>query len=625
MGGHGISVEFQQLLQLLLISIAPCLDAYVYNVCEAHVDHCLLSSHCPANSKCIKTGSTGTGGCYCQRGYCAVNAQCVLTKRPSGPPQAPSLNLSLWFLDEKEMLSATGGVQRPLMQLFSRGSSGTFFAEAQSMWRHLYSDIGRLGDKGLLYDTSWLLGSQYKLWPELDQAGTANTSLAQVFADAAGRGSDVLALAWRNYAHGTGGLREEEDFVARIQEASAAIHKAGSTNRAEAYVDGRINTLGSLHQKSLVVGIPKQLVAYLGGIDFCEDRWDVHGSNTTYPLATTPSGVARQKKAAALRNASGAGEPNNEKYRTGGWHDNEVRVSGPGAYDVAVNFANRWNEQACFLTDVYPVRQGPLKPIADLNVSDFGPANGTLAIQMLRTYGCQYAVRSGCYRSFAPKGETSVLAGLIKAIRAAKHFIYLEGQYFFFVQDIYDALRAALRHGLSHLIATVQYPEEDEGFSTIMWKAWYPLYQEFPDRVHFYYRLGGVYIHSKTKVIDDVYMMMGSANLNYRSTTGDAEMSAGIVDEATTISAEGFRVAKAAHDFRIVLWEDQTGIPQDVWRNTTVDDAVKLWDEVAAKPNARIAKFHWSWEGGPHNIPEYQAEFDNAAFLDEIDPDNRCQ
>jgi len=94
-------------------------------------------------------------------------------------------------------------------------------------------------------------------------------------------------------------------------------------------------------------------------------------------------------------------------------------------------------------------------------------------------------------------------------------------------------------------------------------------------------------------VIDDVYMMMGSANLNYRSATGDAELSLGMVDEEHTISKEGFTVSKAVRDFRTVLWEDQTGIPAEVWANTSVEDAVKMWDEVAAKPDGRIGKFHW--------------------------------
>jgi len=119
------------------------------------------------------------------------------------------------------------------MQLSSRGNSGTFFAEAQSMWRRLYHDIQDLQGEGVLYDTSWLLGSRYQLRPELDAAGTANTSLARVFAAAAVQGSEVLTLAWRNYAHGTGGLREEMDFLASIQAASATIRKAGGKNRAE--------------------------------------------------------------------------------------------------------------------------------------------------------------------------------------------------------------------------------------------------------------------------------------------------------------------------------------------------------------------------------------------------------
>ena len=47
-------------------------------------------------------------------------------------------------------------------------------------------------------------------------------------------------------------------------------------------------------------------------------------------------------------------------------------------------------------------------------------------VQVLRTYSCAYARSSGCYSSFAPRGETSVFQGLLKAVRAARHFIYIE-------------------------------------------------------------------------------------------------------------------------------------------------------------------------------------------------------
>ena len=157
------------MLLLALLERIVIGNAWPYNVCEAHVAHCFISSKCPERATCIKSGITGTGGCYCDRGYCAVDGRCVATPPPTGPARAPVLNLSRWFLNATEMLAATGGVQRPRMQLFSRGSSGTFFLEAQSMWRRLYDEVMGLQGDGVLYDTSWLLGSRFQLRPELDQ------------------------------------------------------------------------------------------------------------------------------------------------------------------------------------------------------------------------------------------------------------------------------------------------------------------------------------------------------------------------------------------------------------------------------------------------------------------------
>ena len=282
------------------------------------------------------------------------------------------------------MFASSGGFQRPLLQLSSLNNSITIFAEAQHMWAQFFDDIQALKGRGLLYDTQWLIGGRYQLRPEYDLAGKANTSIAQVWTEAAINGSDVLALAWRNYGHGYGGLKEEEGFIAAMQAANAIIRQRGGTNRAEAYVDARINELGSLHQKSIVVGIPNEtMAAYLGGIDFCESRWDVFGSNTSYPVASSPARKAWQAKMHALKMREGGGEPM-DKDPTPGWHDNEVRISGPGAFDVAANFANRWNEQSCYLTDIYPVRQGPLQPIPNPSLAEYttGAHKGTVAMHL---------------------------------------------------------------------------------------------------------------------------------------------------------------------------------------------------------------------------------------------------
>merc|ERR1712151_1492541 len=101
-------------------------------------------------------------------------------------------------------------------------------------------------------------------------------------------------------------------------------------------------------------------------------------------------------------------------------------------------------------------------------------------------------------------GEMSISKGLVKAIGAARHFLYIEDQYFFFHQETYDALRRALGNNVQHLILLIQYPQELPGLTTLLWKMWFPLYQEFPEKVHAFYRTGplgldpaGIYIHSK--------------------------------------------------------------------------------------------------------------------------------
>ena len=145
-------------------------------------------------------------------------------------------------------------------------------------------------------------------------------------------------------------------------------------------------------------------------VDFCESRWDVFGSNTSYPLATTADGRAWQQRMAALRKAaSGGGLAAGDT----GFHDTEVRLDGPAAYDVALNFAQRWNERSCDLTYL-PYLQKPPLPIPLPRLADFPPASGgTHDVQVLRTYSCAYARSSGCYASFAPAGETSVNAALL--------------------------------------------------------------------------------------------------------------------------------------------------------------------------------------------------------------------
>lgn len=188
------------------------------------------------------------------------------------------------------------------------------------------------------------------------------------------------------------------------------------------------------------------------------------------------------------------------------------------------------------------------------------------------------------------------------------------------------ALRDALRTRIAHLILLIQIPEEVPGSDTWLWNFWYPLYQEFPDQVHGFYRKGDVYIHSKTKVIDDVYSMVGSPNINYRSHTSDAELASAVVDEGEIVQTpDDLNVTKWARDWRLLLWESNTGVPMSEWERMTLDESIKKWYEVAAAENSRIGMFNFSYSGDSStNIPEYEAWSDNDIMREAIDPDGRC-
>ena len=73
-----------------------------------------------------------------------------------------------------------------------------------------------------------------------------------------------MALIWRNIPK-PARIAEVEAFIAQI---SAVRKNASAGNRVEAYMDGRIDPIGSHHQKSVIMRSPatgNRTVAYLGG------------------------------------------------------------------------------------------------------------------------------------------------------------------------------------------------------------------------------------------------------------------------------------------------------------------------------------------------------------------------
>jgi phosphatidylserine/phosphatidylglycerophosphate/cardiolipin synthase-like enzyme len=294
------------------------------------------------------------------------------------------------------------------------------------------------------------------------------------------------------------------------------------------------------HQKAVVVD---GQVAFVGGMDlttFSGDRWD------------TPAHPLR----AGLN-----------------WHDVQLRVEGEAVADVEANFRQRW-------TAVTGAADLPHRPPA------VDPRWHTAA-QVVRT------IPRGIY-SFAPRGEFGIYHAYLTAIARARRLIYLENQYLW-SPEIMDALTAALRRPRAepfrvvlvlpdhagdgrwdnnkHVVALHAAAKHGPGQAAI-----YTLYTSGPFAGPRSFTYRPIYIHAKVGIIDDEWLMIGSANLNTRGLQTDGEMNVLVQD------------TEVARNLRIDLWAEHLAIPRD---QIAAADPVTLVDQIwrtQAETNARIRR-----------------------------------
>jgi phosphatidylserine/phosphatidylglycerophosphate/cardiolipin synthase-like enzyme len=192
------------------------------------------------------------------------------------------------------------------------------------------------------------------------------------------------------------------------------------------------------------------------------------------------------------------------------------------------------------------------------------PEQGTQAVQILRTYPHR---RRNSY-PFAPKGERSIARAYLKALERARKLIYLEDQYLW-SKDVASWFAKALQANPElKIIAVVPSFPDQSGASTVgenlgRNRALNMLNEAAPGRVAVYgpeNREGTpVYVHAKVCIIDDVWAVVGSDNLNRRSWTYDSELSCAVIDEQRDLReprdpgglGDGARVF--ARDLRLTL------------------------------------------------------------------------
>jgi phosphatidylserine/phosphatidylglycerophosphate/cardiolipin synthase-like enzyme len=407
-----------------------------------------------------------------------------------------------WFLSGAERGNpATRLDARADGEAWTTGNLVTPLGHGRGYFRRLHDVLSQTSRDDLVLFTDWRGDSDERL------AGPG-TSIVAVLSALAARGVRVRGLIWRSHPDQTRFSEQENRQFAE------PINAAGG----QVLLDERVRRAGSHHQKVFVVlhpQAPDADVAFVGGIDLC------HGRNDD-------------------EHHHGDQQPINIDARYGAtpaWHDMQAEVRGRAVDDLAETFRERWTDPAP-LNRSLRRRKRPgsvgLDPLPDVQPHQ-RPAVGPHAVQVLRTYP-----RKLPPYPFAPDGERSIARAYLKTLRRARRLIYIEDQYFWSM-DLARALGDALRRQPQLRVVAVvpKFPDDDGAMSGASNRIGQI---RALDHVR---TIGGerfavydierdgtpIYVHAKVCIIDDVWMTIGSDNLNRRSWTHDSELSCAILDD----------------------------------------------------------------------------------------------
>ncbi|KAG3092107.1 hypothetical protein PI124_g16977 [Phytophthora idaei] len=445
----------------------------------------------------------------------------------------PLLKPEDWFITEEEIVASRGGIPRDGLQTYTTGNNVTVYTVANEFFTAVVNDFRATKEGDRVMYSGWDT-CVIPFEADIDPTGST-TGFDVMFKGIVKRGGNVNLLSWSNYLLTSQNVNTR-DAINKIP--PSPINGA----KAVYLFDDRVPIASSSHhQKTIVIAANKSTgedehpIAYVGGIDLTNDRWDTIYHNNT-----------------AIREAA------NIPYRNKGWVDAHFRIHGPAAKEVVNNFLQRWNSD-------YKPNQGleddllsfdnpdydKLPPI-DYASSNTSSKLGNQNIQIVRTFSCIYKH----YKEFAPRGGQSLFRARIKALKNAKNFIY--------VPELLDALMEVLPR-IQRLIVVFQPPDallKAAGYGRYIYEMIHPMKDKFPNKVQIYTTKSelDIYVHTKLVLIDDVYVPLGSANWNRRSMTSGSELNANVIDDETVESPDGITVLKLARDMRIRKFVEMTGL-----------------------------------------------------------------
>jgi phospholipase D1/2 len=320
--------------------------------------------------------------------------------------------------------------------------------EAHRCWEDIFDAIN--GARHLIYITGWSVYTEIALVRDGGRSGCGLT-LGELLKKKAGEGVRVLMLVWDDRTS-VGALKKDGLMATHDEETANYFQGTGvhcvlcprdPDDSGSIVQDLQISTMFTHHQKIVVVdhdmprrrpsgpGRRRRIVSFVGGLDMCDGRYDT----PVHPLFGTLGTVHRDdfhqpNFATACIAKGGPREP---------WHDIHCRLEGPVAWDVLYNFEQRWRKQGGrdLLLQLRDVADGGIIPPSPVtypedtdswNVQLFRSIDGGAAFGFPDTP--DDATRAGLVSGKNQIIDRSIQDAYIHAIRRAKHFVYIENQYF---------------------------------------------------------------------------------------------------------------------------------------------------------------------------------------------------
>jgi len=531
-----------------------------------------------------------------------------------GAGMAPAEAANVWLLtaDERGNPATTIDLERGDGQAWTAGNRVTVHVDGTAYFGRLHELLAGLGAGDWVYLTDWRIDATRRLTGPGSELGPLLARLAR-------RGVAIRGLLWRSHP----ALVRFNQDANRVL--STMVNRAGG----QLVADQRVRRFGSHRQKLLVVHRPDdpgRCIAFVGGIDLSRGRRDdPEHLGDADPVRIDPRYGRRPP-----------------------WHDLQLELHGPAVLDVDLTFRERWEDHTP------RDHRNPLRAVwrrvsheprrLELLLRRLPPPEvGSHAVQVLRTYPARHRAIP-----FAPDGERSIARAYLKALGRARSLVYIEDQYLW-GSLVADALAAALRRSpeLRMMIVVPRHPDRDGRISgraarAAQWRAIDKLAGAGGPRVAVYdlenEQGTPIYVHAKTVIIDDVWAMVGSANLNRRSWTHDSEVACAVVDQERDARpptdpgglGDGARVF--ARELRLRLWREHLGLGD-------ADDDAGLLDPAAGfeawrAAAARLQAWHDAGNRGPRppgRIRPHQVElaaalkvrWAAALYRVAIDPDGR--